>query len=177
MLLGSNIDPAANLLRALEVLAESVAVVGASRVFETDPVAERPMPRFLNAALEIATPLEPGELKYGILRGVESRLGRKRTSDRNAPRTIDLDLVLFGDRVVRDRSAALEIPDPDILRHAHVILPLADLSPHRRHPEDGRTLAEIASGFGADCGVRFAPASERLVQALRRFGPMCRGVR
>jgi len=140
-------------------------------------VAERRMPRFLNAALEITSHLEPGELKYGVLRTVESRLGRERSGDRNAPRTIDLDLALFGDRIISNREAALELPDPDILRHAHVILPLADLSPYRRHPETGRTLAEIASGFGADCGVRLAPACDELIRTLRLLEPMPRGTR
>jgi 2-amino-4-hydroxy-6-hydroxymethyldihydropteridine diphosphokinase len=170
--LGSNIDPAANLLRAVEVLGASVNVVAASRIFETDPVADRPMPQFLNAALEVLTDLEPGVLKYEVLRWVEVQLGRKRTDYRDAPRQIDVDLALFGDRIISDPDLGIEIPDPEILRHAHVALPLADIAARRLHPLSGRTLGEIAAAFGADCGVRLAPGSDALAKKLDSLPPL-----
>jgi 2-amino-4-hydroxy-6-hydroxymethyldihydropteridine diphosphokinase len=167
LLLGSNIDPAENLVRALEALDAAVAVVAASRVFETDAVAIGPVPQFLNAALEIVTDLEPLVLKYEVLRPVEALLGRKRTDDRNAPRQIDLDLALFGDRIVSDPQLRLEIPDPDVLEYAHAAIPLADVAPHREHPLAGKTLSEIAEGFGVDSGVRLAASCDSLVTTLR----------
>jgi 2-amino-4-hydroxy-6-hydroxymethyldihydropteridine diphosphokinase len=157
--MGSNIDPRQNIVRAFEVLSGSVQVVAASRIFETDPVASSGVPLFLNAALELDTVLEPGELKFEVLRPAEARLGRRRSSDRNAPRQIDLDLVLYGDRVFSDGDEGIELPDPDILRYPHVALPLADVAPNRLHPLCGRTLEEIAASFGTECGVRLAANS------------------
>jgi 2-amino-4-hydroxy-6-hydroxymethyldihydropteridine diphosphokinase len=144
------------------LLAESVEVVGASRVFETDPVATRSMPQFLNAAVELVTDLEPGILKFEVLRPAEATLGRRRTRDRNAPRQIDLDVALYGDRVFVDSEVGLEIPDPGILEFAHVALPLADAAPLRRHPVSGRTMADIAARFGSHPGVRLAADADAL---------------
>jgi 2-amino-4-hydroxy-6-hydroxymethyldihydropteridine diphosphokinase len=160
--MGSNIDPQKNIVRAHDFLSESLQVVAASRIFETDPVASSGVPQFLNAALEIVTVLEPGELKFEVLRPVEARLGRQRSTDRNAPRQIDLDLVLYGSRVFSDEVQGIELPDPDILRFAHVALPLADVSPKRVHPLCGRRLEEIAAGFGRECGVRLAANTDGL---------------
>ena len=160
--MGSNIDPQKNIVKAFEVLSGSVQVVAASRIFETDPVASSGVPLFLNAALELLTVLEPGELKFEVLRPAEACLGRQRSSDRNAPRQIDLDLVLFGSRVFSDEVQGIELPDPDILRFAHVALPLADVSPERVHPLCGQRLEEIAASFGRECGVRLAANSDGL---------------
>ena len=109
----------------------------------------RRRPAFLNAALEIRYNREAAELKHGILRPLEERLGRLRTDDRNAPRTLDMDISLFGQQVVHDLDAGLEIPDPEILTRAHVAIPLADLAPATLHPVSGLTLAEIAARFDA----------------------------
>ncbi|MDH3255154.1 MAG: 2-amino-4-hydroxy-6-hydroxymethyldihydropteridine diphosphokinase [Acidobacteriota bacterium] len=167
--LGSNIEPTVNLERALEIVAANADVQAVSSVFATDPVGGESMPSFLNAALELRTELEPAVLKYEILRPIESRLGRQRTDDRNAPRTIDLDVALFGDRTIVDHELQLEIPDADILKHAHVAFPLADIAPARRHPTTGRTLADIAAGFGSDCGVQVAPRGAALKEKLARI--------
>lgn len=104
-----------------------------------------------------------------MLRAIEAVLGRVRTADKNAPRPIDLDIALWGDRVIEDRAAGLVIPDPDILRWPHVAVPLADVAPDWVHPADGRTLAAIAAGLaaggagaweGAACGSRQAPRGD-----------------
>jgi 2-amino-4-hydroxy-6-hydroxymethyldihydropteridine diphosphokinase len=165
--LGSNIQPAPNLLSAVARLTSVVTVVAASRVFATVPVAARPMAQFLNAAVEIETDLSPEVLKLEILRDIESALGRVRSHDRNAPRTIDLDISLFGNLVLRDEDLGLEIPDPEILTRPHVAIPLADLAPERVHPISGRSLAEIAGVFAGQEGVCLAPDPEALVAWLR----------
>lgn len=167
--MGSNIDPVSNILSALELLAARVDVVAASRVFETDPVTERPTPKFLNAALEIRTDRDPVDLKYEVLRPVEAMLGRERTSDRNAPRTIDLDIALFGSRVIEDAARGIEIPDSGILLYSHIALPLTDLAPEREHPVVGRTLGNIASMLGGEEGVRPAAGSHDLIVRLREL--------
>jgi 2-amino-4-hydroxy-6-hydroxymethyldihydropteridine diphosphokinase len=165
--LGSNIEPAPNLLAAVARLTSVVTVVAASRIFATVPVAVKPMAPFLNAAVEIETDRSPEVLKLQILRDIESALGRIRSPDRDAPRTIDLDISLFGDLVLRDEDLGLEIPDPEILTRPHVAIPLADLAPDRVHPISGQALAEIAGGFAAQEGVCLAPAPDALAQWLR----------
>lgn len=164
--MGSNIEPRSNMLAALEALFRHVEVLAVSRLFATDAVADEPVPAFLNAAVEIETRLSPARLKFEVLRAIEADLGRVRAEDRNAPREIDLDIALFGDRVLRDEAAGLRIPDPDILRYAHVARPLADLAPERLHPVAGRSLREIAETLIASGGVCLAPASDALLVRL-----------
>ncbi len=107
------------------------------------------MPDFLNAAVEIRARRSAAELKYGVFRELEWRLGRRRTADRNAPRPIDLDVALYGNCVVESEPLGLVIPDPEILTRAHVALPLADLAPERRHPVSGESLAANAERLRA----------------------------
>jgi 2-amino-4-hydroxy-6-hydroxymethyldihydropteridine diphosphokinase len=75
-----------------------------------------------------------------------------RTEDKNAPRTIDLDIALFGDQVLD--VGPRHIPDPEISKYPHIAVPLADLAPQQRHPETGQTLQEIAQGLPASGLVR-----------------------
>ena len=140
--LGSNIDKERNLPAAVRLLGEMCRVVAVSRVYETLPVGLPEQPNFLNAAVMVETPLQPGALKREVLAVIEQRLGRVRTADKNAPRTIDLDLALFNDEV-RDYDGR-HVPDPDLLRFAHVALPIADLLPDMPHPETGEPLYAIA---------------------------------
>lgn len=167
--LGSNIDSRKNLKRAVRQLAASVPVESASRVFLSRGVGKEGMPDFLNAAVEVRTPLAPGELKYGLLREIEARLGRKRSADRNAPRPIDLDIALYGDEVIECEPLGLIVPDPEILTRVHVALPLADLAPRRRHPMTGKTLRSVAKRLEAKAGddaIRRAPRSGFLRKLL-----------
>lgn len=150
---GSNINPERNLPRALALLAERTQVTATSGVYRTRPVGRQDVPPFLNAAVALRTRLSPAELKYGLLRPIESALGRVRTADRNAPRTIDLDLVLYGDRVIQEPAAGLLLPDPEIENRAHVLLPLVELAPGMRHPVAGRTLRELALELGWPEGI------------------------
>jgi len=152
--MGSNIEPERHLAEALRRLRQEVDVIGVSRVFETEPVDSSGGPWFLNAAVMIETRKTPSELKFEVLRVVEEGLGRVRDTDRNAPRTIDLDISLFGDLVFEDPQGGIDIPDPEIVTRAHVALPLADLAPDARHPENGETLGEIASRFAGCSGIR-----------------------
>jgi dihydroneopterin aldolase / 2-amino-4-hydroxy-6-hydroxymethyldihydropteridine diphosphokinase len=142
--MGSNIDPAENLQAALHRLREraDLTIVAVSPVYRTAPVGKVDQADFLNAAVLVRTLLSPGELKTEILLPIEDALGRVRTADKNAPRTIDLDIALYG-YVVLDIGSR-HIPDPDLLQHPHIALPLADLAPYYVHPESGETLEEIA---------------------------------
>ncbi|NLF76550.1 MAG: 2-amino-4-hydroxy-6-hydroxymethyldihydropteridine diphosphokinase [Chloroflexi bacterium] len=154
--LGSNIDPHQNLRRAVQMIGQKFPIQAASRVYETAPIdaagnVDGSQAAFLNAAVLITTDKPPAEIKYKILRFLETMLGRVRTADKFAARTIDLDLALYGDRVID--SPRLVLPDPDILTRAHVALPLADLAPDFRHPVTGQTLAAIAASFAGAGGI------------------------
>lgn len=141
--LGSNINKERNLPAAVRLLAAYGRVLRASAVYETAPVGNPDDPAFFNAAVMLETALPAAILKETALTAIENQLGRQRTADPNAPRTIDLDIALFNDEVLE--IGPRHIPDPDILRFAHVAAPLADLAPDYRHPETGETLAAIAA--------------------------------
>ncbi len=152
ILLGSNIDPERHLPEAVRRLGEQLRLVAVSRVWESDPVGAPGTPRFLNAAVLVETELPPRRLKFGLLRPLEERLGRRRGADRNAPRTLDLDLALYDDLVVEEPD--LVLPDPEILTRPYVALPLADAAPGFRHPVAGDTLATIAGRLADRPGIR-----------------------
>jgi len=141
---GSNIDPEENLRAAVQLLGahEQVSVVATSPVYETAPVGKTDQADFLNAAVLVQTTMTAESLKKNVLSSIEQQLGRVRTSDRNAPRTIDLDIALYNYDILEIGSR--HIPDPDLLTYAHVAVPLADLAPYYVHPETGETLEEIA---------------------------------
>lgn len=164
IVLGSNIDPARHLCRALELLAERLELRAVSRVYESAAFGSPGAPPFLNAAVLAATDLPPARLKHEVLRPIERELGRVRGSDRNAPRSLDLDLALYGDLVLEDSAAGLVLPDPEIARRAYLALPLAELAPEARHPVTGETLGALARRFAGAPGIR-------LVEDLRLPGP------
>lgn len=149
--LGANIAPRVNLPAALARLARApgIELRAVSRVWRTIAV-ESAGPDFLNAAVALDTRLAPDRLREDVLRPIEVALGRVRTADRNAPRPIDLDLVVHGDLIDED----LGIPDPAIADHAHLALPLADIAPGWREPRSGLTLRELAQRFAAAPGVQ-----------------------
>lgn len=141
VLLGSNIEPQQHLRAALEPLQGCGALVALSSIW-VSPAAGRPeLPDFHNAAVELGTELEAPELRQR-LRAIEDDLGRVRHNDRFASRTIDLDLVLFGERV--EPAGPPVLPDPDLLCFAHAIIPVAELDPTRLLPGTTETLGEIA---------------------------------
>jgi GTP cyclohydrolase I len=141
--LGSNIDREKNLPRAMELLRRDSRwrVLAESPVYETPAIGGDPQPDYFNAAALLETTLSPEDLRRA-LRRIEARLGRVRTADKFAPRTIDLDIVF-----VRDKQLTLDgsfLPDPAIPDHPHLALPLADIAPDWIFPETGLTLKQIA---------------------------------
>jgi 2-amino-4-hydroxy-6-hydroxymethyldihydropteridine diphosphokinase len=149
--LGSNIEPEKNLPAAVRELAASGRIAATSSVWESAPFGARalsersnwaPAQNFLNAAVLLETELSPSEL-YEAIATIEWRLGRVRDPhDKNAPRTIDIDLSLFNRDVFECRGH--RIPDPDIVKRPFVANPLAELDPDYVHPIEQRRLAEIA---------------------------------
>ncbi len=141
--LGSNIHPEENLARAVALLAERFPNLAVSSAWQSPPADGSDQPDYLNAAVRIRTGLTPEELLAGVIAPIEQQLGRRRTADKFAPRTIDIDLVLYDERV--GEYAGKRLPHPDILTRAHTALPLAELSPGVRHPATGEPLAAIAA--------------------------------
>ncbi len=143
--LGSNIDSEHNMREAVRRLASCCWLVAVSPVYETTPLGNTEQPNFLNAAALIETDMTAAELKAQVLRVIEQELGRVRTEDKNAPRTIDLDIALVADPDLNAGSQAF--CDPEVLRYAHIAVPLADIGPEWRHPATGQTLQEIAQSL------------------------------
>ncbi len=138
---GSNLgDRWANLATASAFLRRSprVTVLRASRVYDTAPIGP-PQPRYLNAVLELETELPPKAL-LAVLQMAENAAHRRR-SERWGPRTLDLDLLLYGDEVILDRR--LRVPHPEISVRRFVLAPLAELCPALVVPGTARTVAEL----------------------------------
>jgi len=148
--LGANLPsdagpPAATLAAAIERLAGVGGItLERSRWFVSEPVPRADQPWFVNGVIAVATDLEPAALLAALQR-VEAEFGRVRGAP-NAARTLDLDLLAYGDRVERpaDGSAdGLILPHPRLAERAFVLLPLADIAPAWHHPVSGRSLAEL----------------------------------
>jgi len=157
ILIGSNVHKKTNYPKALRRLRAIGTVLAASSVYETAPVGRPGAESFYNGVALLETELDAHALKRA-LRITETQLGRVRTADPYAPRTIDLDLVLFNQDIID--AGDVHVPDPLILRRPFLALALAEVSPRYVHPADGRTLAEIARDFGKHLsGVRLEPTA------------------
>jgi dihydroneopterin aldolase/2-amino-4-hydroxy-6-hydroxymethyldihydropteridine diphosphokinase len=146
--IGSNIDPAENVRAALRLLAGRTRLVGISMVYLTGALGRPEQAPYYNCVAEIETGAAPAEIKYGILRGIEETLGRKRTQDRYAPRTIDLDLIVYGDLTLE--AEGMDIPDPEILERPFLAVPLFELAPDLVLPRYRVPIREIAVRLGRD---------------------------
>ena len=145
--LGSNIgDRAAYLREAIARLSAVGTVTSISSFYETDPVEVTEQARFLNCAVALETALAPAELMPGLLE-IERSLGRERVQ-KKGPRTIDIDILLFGDLVVNRPD--LTIPHPAMAQRRFVLAPLAEIAPAAVHPVLKKTarqlLEELPSG-------------------------------
>ena len=141
--LGANLgDREATIRRALELLAaeDGIELVAVSTLRETDPVGYADQPPFLNGAAAIDTELEPEELLERLL-AVERELGRVRGEGvRYGPRTIDLDLLLYGDATFD--GPGLTVPHPRLAERRFALEPLHELDPELRLP-DGRAVRDL----------------------------------
>lgn len=140
---GSNIDPEANIPAAIGLLAKRVKVVGLSTFVRTSPIGCPDSPGFINGVVAIETDIPPRDLKHNLLRGIENSLGRVRTADKFAPRTIDLDIIIYGESVIAEPG--LTIPDPDVFTRTFVASPLAELAPGLIVPGSGKRVDEVAA--------------------------------
>ena len=157
--LGTNLgDRMGNLRNALARLDREAGfrVQAVSHVWDTTPVGP-PQGRFLNAAVRLSTLLSPRSTLRRLLE-IEERLGRVRR-DRWGPREIDLDLLLYGDRIVEEPG--LLLPHPRLHERIFALLPLAEIAPSVVHPKRSQTIAELLAAL---------PESER--GGIRPFGSL-----
>ena len=131
--IGSNISPRENIRSSLYLLSRMVIIESISGIWKT-PAVGSPGPDFLNAAVLISTGYSLNELKSEILRPIENLLGRVRTQDPNAPRTMDLDPLIYdGDQL-----------DDMIWKYAHMCVPVAEVLPDFIDPKSGKRAAILA---------------------------------
>lgn len=144
--LGSNLpSPAGNPQQTLEAAIEALAALGhlsaRSSFYTTDPVGYADQPAFLNAAVAIETTLAPEALLYRLL-AIEQHFGRDRSHGiPNGPRTLDLDLILYGDHVLN--SEQLTLPHPRMHQRAFVLEPLVEIASLQTHPTLHKTMKEL----------------------------------
>jgi 2-amino-4-hydroxy-6-hydroxymethyldihydropteridine diphosphokinase len=130
---GSNIDAERNVRAAIRELTRAAHVVGVSTFYRTEPIGHPDDPWFINGVLAIDTDRPAAALKRDVLRHIEDELGRRRGADPNAPRTIDLDLLVFEGEMP---------PDPDIRERAFLAWALAEIAPQLEL--DGNSIQTIA---------------------------------
>jgi 2-amino-4-hydroxy-6-hydroxymethyldihydropteridine diphosphokinase len=142
--LGSNLGDRERYLRdAIAALRESLAGVTVSAFYDTEPVGVGEQPRFLNAVATGSTTL-PARTLLETLLGIEARFGRTRPHP-GAPRTLDLDLILYGDRIIEERD--LTVPHPRFRERRFVLEPLAEIAPDWIDPVTKRTMRALMGGL------------------------------
>ncbi|MDT8410706.1 MAG: 2-amino-4-hydroxy-6-hydroxymethyldihydropteridine diphosphokinase [Wenzhouxiangellaceae bacterium] len=144
--LGSNVDARRRLRAGVDALKARFGQLACSPVYQSTAVGFCG-DDFLNACCRVETDLEPEALKAWLTE-LEDRHGRRRDLPKFADRTLDIDILLFGDRV--GKFGKLELPRGEILKYAHVLKPLADLAPELKHPVTGKTFAEHWREFEGD---------------------------
>lgn len=136
LLLGSNIKPKENISRALELLSLQIEISARSRIWETEAVGSNG-PNFLNIAVVFSTNLDAMQIKSDLIIPIEDRLGRIRIKDKYAPRSIDIDIILFNQQIL----------DKNIWEKAFIAIPVSELSPDLLHPENKKSLSVIAANL------------------------------
>ncbi|MCL4872943.1 2-amino-4-hydroxy-6-hydroxymethyldihydropteridine diphosphokinase [bacterium] len=150
--LGSNLGKRESNIREAIRLAEKgggLVVVKVSPLYESEPWGQEDQPRFVNAVMEARSGLSPGELLQ-YLKGIEAGMGR-REAERWGPRLIDLDIIFYGSRVVRDER--IEVPHPHAKERAFVMVPLSEIAPGFIDPLSGASVSELAARLGKE-GLR-----------------------
>ncbi len=139
--IGSNLgDKRDNCLSALERLSsKGVSISKRSGLYETPPWGVEDQPDFVNMAVEAETGMSPEEL-LGTLKEIEKEMGRE-VGIRWGPRLIDLDVLLYDDRIIQSKD--LVIPHPLLHKRDFVLIPLAEISPERVHPVLNKTIREL----------------------------------
>lgn len=145
--LGSNLGRRAeNLAFAVEGLGDRLRDLRRSSIYETAPAYDDDNPDFLNMCCTGLTTASPLDL-LRELKGMEREAGRQEGGARWSSRPLDLDLLLYGDRIIREED--LRVPHPRMHERGFVLVPLAEIAPEWRHPGSGLTMAELAERVDA----------------------------
>ena len=149
--IGSNLgDRQANMEKALKLLGDMLQVELVSAIYETEPVGYVEQPMFLNAVCRGLTELGPLQL-LSLVKGMEASLGRV-SSFPNAPRTIDLDIIFYGNMIME--TPELTIPHPRLEERAFVLIPLLEIAPDLCHPVSGESIKDLAARVQGREGVK-----------------------
>lgn len=163
--IGSNVERDRHIARAVELLESRFGELELSSVYESPAVGFDGEP-FYNLVAAFDSDEDPRRI-VAVLRDIERRCGRERTDVRFGPRTMDLDLLLVGDRIVRDGD--VDIPRDEVASQAFVLCPLAEIAPERTHPESGDTLADMWARLAdKGHGLRRVGARPRAMRAAER---------
>jgi 2-amino-4-hydroxy-6-hydroxymethyldihydropteridine diphosphokinase len=147
--LGSNLgNRQENLDQALKLLAQRMRLGKVSSIYDTEPIGNVNQPRFLNMACEVFTRLSPEGL-LALVKGIEQKMGRYSRS--GEPRIIDIDVLLFGDKVINTRD--LVVPHPQMAERSFVLVPLSEIAPDVVHPVTKKTIREMNQAIKEVQGV------------------------
>jgi 2-amino-4-hydroxy-6-hydroxymethyldihydropteridine diphosphokinase len=144
--LGSNIQPEINLVRGIELLKKHGQITGISSAWESRSVGAEG-PNYLNACVSYVTPLDWPDLKEQIILPIELQLGRRRTEDKFAPRTMDIDIILFDGKSCDDKS----------WEKAFVVVPLAEIYPTFQNPFRNESIQETAARLRREIWMETRP--------------------
>lgn len=161
---GSNINPEINISKSLTFLKQILRVSQISTFYKTKPVGgsfSDTSPDFYNGMFQVSSRLKPEYLKVE-LRLIEEELGRVRVTDKFAPRTIDLDIVVFEDIFIE--SIDLTLPDPDIFEREFLAVPLLELAPNLELPPDAATLESLVRSKGWGANRAKEPGDQSMVE-------------
>ena len=147
--LGSNMGDREDYLRqAVKFLSERLRIGKVSSIYETEPVGDVAQPNYLNQVGQFYTTLPPASL-LSLLKGFELKLGRAGPS--GAPRPIDIDILFYGNQVVK--TPELAIPHPRLIERAFVLIPLVEIAPDLTHPINHKTVKQILAKLKDKHGV------------------------
>jgi len=149
LLIGSNINPATNIATSLKRLSQLTDIKSKSSIWETEAVGSNG-PNFLNIAVEIETDLKSKEIKQGIIKPIESEIKRVRTENKYAPRTIDLDIIIFNNQIM----------DKNLWEKVFIALPVSEIKPNLKNPNDQATLKVIANKLKNSAFAELFPKNE-----------------